>query len=88
MPQNNLTLYAKWNINSYDVSFVSNGGSSVDNQTIEYNALVTKPADPTRDKYLFKGWYKDAELTTAWNFSSDKITKDKRQVGAYQNVYI
>jgi uncharacterized repeat protein (TIGR02543 family) len=66
----NLQLYAKWNINTYTVSFNSNGGSSVNNQTVNYNATATSPVAPTKTGYTFGGWYSDAGLTSAFNFST------------------
>lgn len=68
-----ITLYAVWEINSYDVTFDSQGGSTVDGKTIEYNALVEKPTNPTREGYTFGGWYKEAECATVWDFDTDKM---------------
>ncbi|WP_337102002.1 InlB B-repeat-containing protein [Paenibacillus sp. YIM B09110] len=65
-----LTLYAKWTINSYTVSFNSNGGSAVNNQTVVYDGNATSPTAPTRNGYAFGGWYSDAGLTAAYNFST------------------
>jgi len=67
------TLYAKWNLNgvvSYTVTFNSNGGSAVASQTVTDGNKVVKPANPTKDGYTFSGWYKDAALTTEFNFNS------------------
>ncbi len=66
----NLTLYAKWTMNSYTVIFNSNGGSTVANQTVVYDGTATMPAAPTRNGYTFVGWYSDASLTTAYSFST------------------
>ncbi|EHQ8840285.1 BspA family leucine-rich repeat surface protein, partial [Enterococcus faecalis] len=68
-----ITLYAVWEINNYNVTFDSQGGSSVDGQNVEYNAVVEKPTDPTKEGYTFGGWYKEAECITAWNFDTDKM---------------
>ena len=70
-----ITLYAKWNINSYKVSFDSNGGSSVAAQSVNYNTSATKPADPSMTGYTFAGWFTDKDCTTAYDFSS-KVTGD------------
>ena len=37
MPANDVRVYAKWQINEYTISFNSNGGSSVDSITADYN---------------------------------------------------
>jgi uncharacterized repeat protein (TIGR02543 family) len=69
MPASGITLYAKWSINSYDVTFVSNGGSAVPTQSVVYDTHVTEPSDPTREGYTFAGWFADAGLTSAWDFA-------------------
>ena len=33
--------------------------------------VATQPADPTKGADTFDGWYKDAGLTTAWNWATD-----------------
>ncbi len=53
----NVTLYAKWNINSYTMIFDSRSGSSVSPVTRNYNTSVAKPGDPTRYGFTFSGWY-------------------------------
>jgi len=53
-----------------DVTFNSNGGSSVASQTIStVNGTATEPAAPTKSGYTFGGWYKDSSLTQAYDFS-------------------
>ena len=55
---------------SYTVSFNSNGGSTVKSQTVKSGAKATKPANPTRGGYTFKGWYSDKGLTKTYDFNS------------------
>ena len=69
------TLYAKWTINSYTVSFASNGGSVVTSQSVNYNSTATLPAAPTKTGYTFAGWYSDVALTTPFVFAT-AITAD------------
>lgn len=71
-----ITLYAKWTLNQYTVTFNSNGGSDVDSLSVDYGDTVTKPADPTREGYTFDGWYSDEDFKTAWDFENDTITAD------------
>jgi uncharacterized repeat protein (TIGR02543 family) len=70
----NTVLYAKWTINSYTVTFNSQGGSAVNAITANYNTVITAPATPTNAGNTFDGWYKDAAGTIAWNFATDKVT--------------
>ena len=55
------------------VTFNSNGGSEVEAQSVDYNGTATKPEDPTKEGFIFGGWYSDEDLTEAYNFST-KVT--------------
>ena len=68
MEERNIVLKAKWKINQYSITFNSNGGSVVDKITQNYNTTVAKPADPTRDGYVFLGWFEDGK-ETAYEFN-------------------
>ena len=65
-----ITLYAKWEKEVYTVSFESNEGSSVAEQKIAYEEKVTKPEDPTKEHYVFKGWYTDKDCKQAFDFET------------------
>jgi uncharacterized repeat protein (TIGR02543 family) len=73
----NTTLYARWTINSYTVTFNSNGGSAVTSQTIEYGGLIAQPSNPTKTGYTFSGWYKESTFTNLWGFNVDTVNSDK-----------
>lgn len=61
---------AQWKINTYNVTFDSNGGSAVEPQKVDYRAKVTMPAEPKREGYTFRGWFNgDKE----WNFDEDTM---------------
>ena len=66
----NLTLYAKWDANSYTVTFNTNGGSAVTAQSVKYGAKATRPVDPTRYCYAFTGWYTTATCTAKFDFNT------------------
>lgn len=71
MPAQNLTLYAKWTINQYTITFDSNGGSAVTAITQDYNTAVSAPADPTKTDFTFSGWYTDnTTFENAYTFST------------------
>ncbi|GEM_PF-4438069 len=59
---------------SYVVKFETNGGGKVASQSLKRNAVVKKPATPTKEGYTFEGWYTDKELTTEYDFSTE-VTK-------------
>lgn len=66
----NTTLYAKWNINQYTISFVSNGGSTVDAITQDYGSEVLEPTKPTWNEKSFVGWFTDSSLTNEYRFTT------------------
>ncbi|NLY21494.1 MAG: hypothetical protein GXZ08_09460 [Tissierellia bacterium] len=72
--KNAFTLYAKWDINSHSVTFNSNGGTSIQSQSVKYGEKASKPSDPTRAGYVFIGWY-DSELNNPYVFS-EKVVND------------
>jgi len=65
-----IDVTASFEINSYVVTFNSNGGSTVAAQSLEHGQKAVKPQDPTREGFVFGGWYADAGLTTPFNFEA------------------
>ena len=60
----------------YTVTFNSMGGSKVASVQVAAGTKIAAPATPTKDRYNFSGWYKDAGRTTAWDFSTDVVNGD------------
>jgi len=69
-----ITLYAKWSLNSYTVTFNVNGGSDVTSVSATHGSKLTAPTAPTKSGCGFDGWYKEEALTTAWDFDKDTVT--------------
>ena len=65
-----IVLYAKWQINTYTITFDTNGGSTLSDLVFEFNQVITKPVDPIKTGYTFGGWYTDINLETIFEFSS------------------
>ena len=76
IPDHNITLYAKWVLDTFTVSFNSQGGTAVAPVTVQSRAKITAPMAPTRTGYSFQGWYKESVCTTAWDFANDTVTAD------------
>ena len=62
-------------LKGYTVTFDTNGGSAVASQTVAEKKQAAKPKDPTRDGFVFDGWYADKECRTPFDFSRG-ITAD------------
>ena len=71
----------------YSVHFATGEGSAIDSIEVAENGTIEKPADPTRDGYEFGGWYKDAECTTPWNFTADKVTEETTLYAKWEEAY-
>ncbi len=69
-----ITLTASWKINSYTVTFVTGGGTSVGPQSVEHNGKAVKPDDPEKSGEIFAGWYKDSGFKSVFDFAKETIT--------------
>lgn len=58
----NTVVTAIWDRPEYNVTFDSNGGSEVREQSRLRGTRAIKPDDPTLEGRTFKGWYVDDEL--------------------------
>lgn len=61
MPDSNVVIAAKWEINQYDFVVVVDDDST----TTAYNfgAPIEKPVEPTKEGYIFKGWDREIPAT-------------------------
>ena len=82
-----ITLVATWEQQQvvptvYTVTFDSNGGSAVTAQTIEEGQKATKPADPTKSGYDFKGWTLNG---SAYDFNT-AVNSDITLVATWETI--
>ena len=85
MPAHNMTIKAKWKVNSYTITFDTAGGSEIAPITQDYGTAITTPADPTREGYTFIGWDKaipktmpaeNITIKAQWKINQYTITFD------------
>ena len=68
-----VTLYAKWTINQYTITWKTNGGNALTGNyttTADYGTSIVLPNTPTKDQtvsttYTFAGWYTNVACTQA-----------------------
>ena len=94
-----LKLVAKWtkldeNIETFKIKFDADGGTNVSEQIVIKGNKVEKPADPTKEGYVFTGWTlndeiydfnkiveKDLELKAKW----EKVVNNTTNPGNNKN---
>jgi uncharacterized repeat protein (TIGR02543 family) len=79
-------------IQTYDVTFESNGGSSVTTQTVNGGESATEPTDPTQAGFEFAGWFTDdTTFLNEYNFATavdDNITLYAKWNEEYDITYV
>ena len=65
-----LTIDVKYDLDEHTLTFETNGGSAINPITVRHGNAVARPADPTKDKYTFIGWYADPEFTAKYDFAT------------------
>ena len=68
--EKNLTIDVKYDLDNHTLTFDTMGGSAIDPVTVRHGNAVARPADPTKDKYTFIGWYVDPEFTEEYDFAT------------------
>lgn len=83
-----ITLTARW-AQAFTVKFDTNGHGHATvpaDQTVELNGKATKPADPTAEGYVFRGWYTTAACTTEFDFNTP-IAADTTLYAKWDEIY-
>lgn len=65
-----IKLYANWTVNSYPLTFNTNGGTDIPAQSVVYNTVAVEPPIPKKVGHTFGGWYKDTKFKKTFNFTS------------------
>ncbi|GEM_PF-3426828 len=78
---NNPVVEVVWNCNK-TITFDTQDGSAVENQKVCVDSLVTKPADPEKAGYTFKGWYNGDE---AYDFTTP-VSEDMTLTAQWEEI--
>lgn len=80
-------LYAGWQIHRHTVTFYSIPSLAVPTQTVDWGTLITKPAEPKRQGYNFKGWYTDVACTIPYEFNTP-VKKDFTLYADWEQIIV
>lgn len=70
MPSQDIEIYANYIINQYTITFEENGGSEVADLTGDFESTVFTPEEPTKEGYIFTGWYSAPEYSSEYEFTT------------------
>lgn len=83
------TLYARWEVLKYRVTFSARGGSSVSAiNNVAYGSLIPEPDPPSRKDYVFTGWYTDTEYAVAWDFATSTVVNNTTLYARWEAVEV
>jgi len=64
----NMTLYAKWSIDTYNVIFDHGFDNITSVSNVAHGATVAEPQEPVREHHSFLGWFTDLNSDTEYDF--------------------
>ena len=64
------------NPTTHTVTFNSNGGTKIAPKEVVSGLKIKAPSTPTKDKYIFRGWYEDDTFSIPFDFNNTPITSD------------
>ena len=64
-------LWAKWIINSYSVTYVTNSEYTLDKTYFDAGTAVNELSTPTKPHYQFAGWYVDEYFETPFTYGNN-----------------
>ncbi|MBO5907106.1 MAG: InlB B-repeat-containing protein [Clostridia bacterium] len=74
-----MTLYGGWEIYvppvppDCNITFKAGNGDPDRTIIVLTGEFIPRPDVPTREGYVFNGWYIDESYTTAWNFEANRV---------------
>lgn len=71
-------------VQTFTVTFVSNGGTEIAPQQIKQGEKAVKPIDPEKTNYVFVGWYNGE---TEWNFETMKVNGNVNLTAKWRNEF-
>ena len=76
----NTNYYGKYVAETYTVKYDSNGGSTVADKTLKYNDVVDTSETPTKEGYIFDGWYYGSTKVTNQKYAKLAESEKKKEI--------
>ena len=70
----------------FTITYDSRGGTDVMANNQMYGELLEEPDPPTREGYVFTGWYKDNACYELWDVNNDTIESDMMLYAGWQKL--
>ena len=70
----------------FTITYDSCGGTDVMANNQMYGELLEEPEPPTREGYVFTGWYKDNACYELWDVNKDTIESDMMLYAGWQKL--
>ncbi len=70
-----IAMYWVVSNNGFTVKFDTTGGTHLESKRAMYGDYLDQEEIPTREGYIFAGWYLDADCTQPWDSENDMITQ-------------
>ena len=61
---------------THTATFNSNGGTEIAQKRLS-GLKIKEPSRPTKDKYVFRGWYEDSTFSKKFDFNNTPITSNR-----------
>ena len=83
----NTTVYLKWTIKTYTVTFNTGAGAStVDDVSVNHGTKISKPTNPTKTGNVFIAWFKENTFQTRFDFAKDTITGNTTLYASFGHI--
>ena len=70
----------------FTITFDSRGGTDVEAVKQMYGELLEEPESPSREGYLFTGWYTDSGCYNLWDVENDTVQSDMTLYAGWQKL--
>ena len=70
----------------FTITIDSRGGTDVEAVNQMYGELLEEPESPSREGYLFTGWYTDRGCYDLWDVENDTIQSDMTLYAGWQKL--